>query len=188
MTAINYNEIYENFYYSEDSPSGLRWAVNSGNKYIGDIAGSKSYHKNGTPKCWDVRVHRRLVKVHRIVCLLNGYTLTDKHVVNHKDCNPHNNLIENLEVVNQTTNMRKCKTHINLGLQSNNTTGINGVSSVVKDGCITAYSANIRGADGTKVAFVFSVKRYGTKLALALAKTARDVAIEELEKEGVYYG
>jgi hypothetical protein len=188
MSRLSYEDISKNFYYDESSPSGLRWAIDSGKKSVGDVAGSKSYNKNKTPKCWDVRYSGFLFKAHRIIAILFGITLSDDLVVNHIDCNPFNNLISNLEVVKQTDNMRKCSSHIGLKLQSNNTSSINGVSVITINGIVKSYSASSRDENGERHSINFSVSKYGDTLAKKLAILTREHMIEELKMKGVNYG
>jgi hypothetical protein len=189
---IDYNnkEWDINFYYDESCSSGLRWLVNSGYKHFGDIAGSKAYSDKlqTKPKCWDVRFENKLYKVHRIIWILHNGEIDNDLVINHKDNNPFNNKIKNLELVEQTLNMRRTSCHTWLMLQSNNTSGINGVATFLnKDGSIRAYSAVCRALNGEVKNFSFSVSRYGEQLALELAKQARDYFIKELNKNEAGY-
>ena len=188
-------EIYNNidwneyFIYDETSPSCLRWAIDKRCVKAFDSAGSKTYSdkEKTKPKCWDVRLNGVLYKVHIIVWLLNRPYIDSDLVINHKDCNPFNNKINNLENVTQSDNMRRCKSHKNI-LQVDNTSGANGVSVLLRGGEIFGYQAGTRLQDGETEAFVFSVKRYGKELALVLASTAREFQIQKLKDIGIQYG
>ena len=191
--GINYNNVNWSsiFYYNPESPSGLSWLVDSGWKRYGDVAGSKIWNdKDKTkPKCWDVRSGGRLYQAHRIIWILHNGEIDDALVINHKDNNPHNNLIENLELVTQEVNMRKCITHNKVIVQSNNSSGLNGVAVVRKDGIIIAYSATLHDAVSKKKKIItFSIARYGETLAKKLAETTRQFLIDDLKNKGILYG
>lgn len=179
------------FFYNPESPSGLSWLVDSGWKRHGDIAGSMTWNdKNQTkPKCWDVRRGNRLYKVHRIIWILHHGHIDDSLVINHRDNNPHNNLIENLELVSQAINMRKCKVHNSQAVQVNNSSGSNGVAVVHKNGIVIAYSATLHDATTkTRKTITFSIARYGESLAKRLAETTRQFLIDDLKNKGILYG
>lgn len=177
------------FIYDETSPSGLRWAVDRRCIKAFDPAGSKVYSDKSKmkPKCWDVRVDGKLFKAHIIVWVLNGYTYNHEFVINHKDCNPFNNKISNLENISQSDNMRRCKAHKG-DLQVNNTTGFTGVSTITRKGELFGFQATASLASGSNQAFFFSKERYGEELARLLAKTARDYQLATLESGGICYG
>lgn len=188
MTKIKWSDI---FYYDETSPSGLRWLINSGKKFCGDVAGSKSWSdkEKTKPKCWDVRYNKKLYKAHRIIYeMLNEMNIDNKLVINHIDTNPFNNKIENLELISQDKNIRKCKSHLGISLQSNNSTGVNGVSVVKKDAKVVSYVSSHRDyPDGKNVVFHFSTSRYGEELAFLLASTCREFFIKKCNEKGADY-
>ena len=97
------------FYYDEDSPTCLRWAVDifTGvhrkilNAEVGSVAGGKDH--NGY---WRVQLNGKKYLVHRIVWeILNGPILP-KIVIDHIDRVRTNNRIDNLRVVSQAVNTR----------------------------------------------------------------------------------
>ena len=180
---INWHELVS---YSEESPSGIVWATNRGCMFAGDIAGSKSFNKNGRPKCWDLRYSGKLWKIHRIIHILLNEEIAQDLVINHIDNNPFNNKRDNLEVVSQTTNTRRMTCHTG-GLQVNNTTGFTGVSSVIRDGVLFGYRADAAQESGDKAFFLYSVARYGEGLALKLAMTTRTHMLEQRNREGAGY-
>lgn len=174
--------------YSEESPSGLVWNVNRGRVFVGDIAGSRAYTIKMKPKCWDLRFSGKLWKVHRIIWILLEQNLQSDDEINHKDVNPFNNRIDNLECVNHTLNMRRCSSHVGKELQVNNLTGINGVSEHRIEGLLTGYVASNRNLNGEMCSFYFGIDRYGKDLALKLAETTREFNIDHLNKMGAGYG
>jgi hypothetical protein len=97
-------------------------------------------------------------------------------------------LINNLELITQDENMRKCSSHTNRKLQINNVTGLTGVSERKIDGKLVGYCASHREFPSGKVINEsFSVSKYGEELALLLAKTCRDYFIEIDNKNGANY-
>lgn len=179
------------FFYNPESPSGLSWLVSSGRKRYGDSAGSMAWNDKNQikPKCWDVRRGNRLYKVHRIIWILQYGQIDNSLVINHKDNNPHNNLIENLELVTQEVNLRRCRVHNTLDVQINNSSGLNGVAVVRKEGGVIAYSATLHDAvSKTRKTITFSIASYGEILAKRLAETARQFLVDDLKNKGVFYG
>lgn len=189
----NYNDVDWSsiLYYNSESPSGLSWLVDSGWKSYSDVAGSRAwYDKDKTkPKCWDVRRGGYLYKAHRIIWILQNGEIDNSLVINHIDNNPHNNLIDNLELVTQEINMRKCRVHNKVVVQSNNSSGLNGLAVVRKDGVIIAYSATLHDAVSKQRKIItFSIARYGEILAKRLAETTRQFWINDLKNKGILYG
>jgi HNH endonuclease len=178
------------FYYDPESPSGLRWLIKSGKKNTGDIAGSKAWNdkEKEKPKTWEVRYQGKLYKVHRILCAIYDCNYSDDLVINHIDNNPFNNSLENLEVVDQSENMRKCSSHTGNRLQCNNVTGYNGVSERNLNGHLYAYSASYRDfPSGKQIVIDFPINKYGKELSLLLAKTCREYWIEKCNEKGANY-
>jgi hypothetical protein len=189
---INYADIEWNkiFYYDPESPSGLRWLVKCGKKNCGDVAGSKAWSDENKlkAKTWDVRYQRKLYKVHRILCAMYDSEYDDALVINHIDNNPFNNLLENLEVVHQSENMRKCSSHTGKKLQENNKSGFTGVSELNIDDVLYAYSASYREfPSGKPITFHFPISKYGKELALILASECRKYFIDKCNQNGANY-
>jgi hypothetical protein len=83
-------------------------------KHAGKQAGCYSGQRHGT-----VAIDKRHYNLHRIIFLWHhGY---EPEIVDHADCNPQNNLIENLRAANKAENQR------NSGMFSHNTSGYKGV-------------------------------------------------------------
>ena len=96
--------------YDETSPSCLRWKKSpsakqlkpSGKSYV--AAGAPAGYLHGDSGRYCVKLRGSLYKAHRLIVALHGIEIPANYVVNHKDCNPSNNKIENLEVVPQSYN------------------------------------------------------------------------------------
>ena len=164
---ICFEQMNNLLYYDETSPSGLRnkIEIRSGKnqnvirKRVGDIAGtlnSKGYYI--------INHNYKLYLAHRIVYLLHNKNLESSLVVDHIDNNKQNNNIENLRLVTQKINME------NVGLKSNNNSGITGVLHDIKRNRFRAYIS----MNGKQVAKSFSIKIYGFEKAKQLATEARD--------------
>ncbi len=139
---INYNDF---FYLDESSPSGLRWKVNRyGGKNLsnllvkeGDVAGTMCLINKSKPQCWKVKLNRKQMKVklnrkqmkvHRIIWVLTYGEISDTLVINHKDTNPFNNKIDNLELVTIACNSQRQSKHaIDGKVDIRNKSGINGI-------------------------------------------------------------
>ena len=170
------------FYYDENSPTGLRWKHN---KYTGKTgktlvvakdkpAGHKTSNKNGTRKCIDVRLNRKLYKVHRIVWEIFYGKIPDKYVIDHLDQNPWNNKIENLEP------KPKEKNHRNTKLFTNNTSGVAGVYwQTMNRGKHTYAVARVQ-VDSREYSARFGTHHFGLLSAFKMAVEWRIAKIEEL--------
>jgi len=99
------------------SPSGLRWKVNRPHVKSGDAAGS--IQKSGY---WYVSFSPRLIPTHRVVyALVHGVDPANMDI-DHIDRNKSNNDINNLRLVDRSTNK------FNSNIYKNNKTGVKGVS------------------------------------------------------------
>ncbi len=88
------------FYVDESSPSGLRWKKQRprSKMYSGDQAGSLLTKETGK-LYWQIKVGRKVYKVHRVVYLLTHGTIDEGLVIDHIDGNGLNNNINNLRLV-----------------------------------------------------------------------------------------
>lgn len=117
--------VSEVFEYDVTSPTFLRWKSPKfySNRKVGDVAGS--FNKNGYVA---VSYCRKPYLAHRLIWVMfNKTEIPYGMVINHKDCNPSNNRIENLECVSFKENNRKKSHHVAGKLLSTNSSGINGV-------------------------------------------------------------
>lgn len=118
-------------YYCSKSKTGLRYCKtdysgihgNAVSRLEGSEAGS--IDKNGY---WSVKINNITYKNHRIIVLLHGINLNEDLVVNHKNCNPSNNNIDNLQVCTIFENNRKKKYHVRNCLHVLNNTGETGIT------------------------------------------------------------
>ena len=119
---IDRNYLANYLAYDSQSPSGLKWIVSIGNIKKDSIAGtlsSKGYYR--------VKFKGQLYLAHRIIWVLFNDNPPPLMVINHIDCNPSNNLLENLEVCTRKENSNRSKLHITGTLRANNTSGFNGI-------------------------------------------------------------
>jgi hypothetical protein len=121
----NLLNVCEAFEYDASSPTFLRWKkpVAAGRRKAGDVAGSVT--KDGYAS---VFYNYKPYLAHRLVWVMfNKKEIPFGMVINHIDCNPSNNSIENLECVSFKDNNRRKKHNISDSLLPTNTSGINGV-------------------------------------------------------------
>jgi hypothetical protein len=161
------------FYYAPDSPTGLRWATNEGQRGRKDsVAGSI----NGGGY-WQVQLCGRKLACHRIVVRLHGVLIDGQHV-DHFDRKTDNNSFENLQVKSRHDNMRNRK------IGSNNKTGKMGVCYAK---ATNGFVATWRELSGKIKSKYFSCVKYGDDLAFELAQEFRDSQITRLVAEGALY-
>lgn len=152
------------YYYSEDSPSGLRYL--HGNKQAGkkkrcahDVAGTLNHSGYYSVHCKGSNYF-----AHRVVwCLLNKCDIKEE-LIDHIDRNRSNNTITNLRAVTSSENNK------NSSLKSHNKTGYNGVTF-----CQTfnLYVATWVREDNKQETKSFSTLKYGNDLALGLCAEYR---------------
>lgn len=182
------------FYYDESSPSGLRRAsdVYTGRamhiKIVekGSIAGSVDKTKHGVAKAWYVFVEGKRYLVHRIIWVLHHGSIDHNLVVNHKDCNPLNNKISNLELTTLKGNARRRTYHKTIQGVSNNSTGFHGITvRVVWNGSRTKQLYYIIAAISEHIkSFRFDPSDDQSKLlAIEQAKIWREETIKRLSTE-----
>lgn len=146
--------------YDRHSPSGLRWSVSIGNIKKGTVAGTlsaKGYYK--------VKFKGSLYLAHRVIWVLFNGNPDPLTVINHIDCNPANNTLENLEVCTRKENSNRSKVHTYNTLRSNNTSGINGIQE--------AYSGEY-----TYARVVWNVDNQVKQKSFSYAKLGKEAAWE----------
>lgn len=167
----NLLDVIKHFKYSESSPTFLLWEkpLKYSNKKKNDIAGSfdKGYVK--------ITFNFKQYLAYRLIWVMfNNAEIPDGMVINHKDCNPSNNSIENLECISFCENNRKKTHNISNTPSSSNKSGVNGVRLATtqpngKDGkSYASWSANIYFKDKNKKKS-FSIIKYGYDEAYRLA-------------------
>lgn len=112
----------------------LIWKVSKGRIKPGVVA--------GTPKKLgyeSVCVDGNQCQLHRLIYIFHHGEIPENFVIDHKDANPRNNRIENLQAISQRDNLRKQR------IYSNNSCGFKGVT-FHKDS--KKWRANIKTSDG----------------------------------------
>jgi hypothetical protein len=141
--------------------------------FIGQVAGGFK------GRYFNVQVQNKKYRCHRLVCLLNGISLTEKDKVDHIDRDTKNNKVSNLKVCSQKTNSE------NRGMSSANTSGTTGVSIMQKSSityCVAHWKINRKG-----VSRWFSVKKMGLLPAFKAAVDCRLENIKLLNLSGANY-
>lgn len=165
------------FEYDPTSPTFLRWKSPKfgSNKKPGDVAGSLVdyvyiYH-NGLS-----------VKGHRLIWVMhNKCEIPDGMVINHIDCNKHNNAIENLECVSIKENNQKAPAPLGIKIRKDNSTGVNGVSKLRSTNNNNSntwhYLAHCK-VNEEQISKAFAVNKYGEELAKEMAISWREAMVE----------
>ena len=188
--VLDYNTIRwcDHFYYTEDSPSGLRRKYSSGGCKKDSIVGKMHYQKDGRPNAWVLKYKGVLYQAHRVIWVLLYGSISSTLYVNHIDTNPFNNVKSNLEICTPAENNRRCSQHIGLKNQKNNTTRVNGVSfSSSHTNGREYFIASWYDLNGKRRHKYFSIKKLGRERAFELAVQARKNAISDLRKKGLGY-
>jgi hypothetical protein len=175
-------------YYSEDSPSGLKWKIDI--YYSGLFGGSAIKCTKGanagsvSDGRWNFKYQQQVYRASRVIWEITNGAIPPDMVVDHEDGNALNNNILNLRVVPQTVNNR------NRAKSSNNKTGTCGVTTmVVKDkkyGTFEYYSANWYNG-GIMKTKRFSIAKLGRDKAYELACLHRAAMISEMNINGAGY-
>ena len=123
MTMANYKPLpllpllRELLLIDESSPSGLRWKVKTARRIqVNDVAGTLK-----TDRYWYVRLNGSDYLAHRIIFYIYHGTEPGGLQIDHIDRNKSNNRIDNLRLVDRSSNQR------NIGLNSRNKSGCKGV-------------------------------------------------------------
>ena len=174
------------FYYSEDSPSGLKWKVDRtrgfGNKVFvsaGDDVGSL-----GSDGYYRTCLLQKEYRCHRIVFeLMTDVILSPDDVVDHIDGNKINNKITNLRSVTNQKNLTNSKMRID------NISGTTGVfrHQLISRNKLYSYWAAFWSENGKCRKKSFSINKLGENVAFELAVSVRRNAIIELNLLGQEY-
>ena len=132
----------------------------------GEVAGSKRYNE-GRPHKWVTCIGGNMLCNHRIIFLLHNPDFDQSLIINHIDCDPHNNSIANLEMVTKKENNERTKMQ-KLGIpRKDNSTGHIGVSLHVTRTC--NYYVAYHSKDGKFTRKFFSINSLGAEEALEKA-------------------
>lgn len=173
VKSISFEEMSKYFYYSEDSPTYLRWKIDSvGRKssLLNKQAGCVSIRKNRRNSYSIVRVNGVSYACHRIVyCLESKCDVDIDMVVDHIDGDGLNNRPENLRLVTRQVNVSNTR---RAEIQSNNKTGVRGVSYNKGGYYIASLGFRILG-ERKVMTRCFKVATLGEEEAFRLACKAR---------------
>lgn len=185
---MEYKNLKEVLYYSEESPSYLKWKVDrlSGKDgrickaKEGDFAGSRSK----VTGYYTVFFNHKNLLAHRVVWALNfDVDYYSFGPLDHIDGKKSNNSIENLRETNHKLNARNSK------IRSINKTGYTGVNYKERKGSGRSpiYVASWVDLDGKCRSKSFSISIYGEELAEFLAVEYRRHQIDLLNLMGAGY-
>lgn len=173
------------FYYDEDSPTGLRWAVD---RYAGRLynilvcaAGSVAGTRSGA--YWYVSIGGEKFAAHRVIVTLCKGADVDSCEIDHKDGDGLNNKLDNLRVVSRTLNAQ------NVSLRSDNTSSVVGVCYRERETKWATYrywEANWW-VDNRQLSKSFSITKLGHAEAFRQACEHRAKMINALNQQGAGY-
>ena len=127
LLESNVELLSSRFYVDGSSGSGLRMKIpNSARnpkiiRKAGDVAGFIGHDARGKPR-WEIGIQEVYVKVSRIIWILVNGSIPDGLIIDHKDGNPLNNQLDNLQLLSNPQNLRalnspyKCNTSGFLGV------------------------------------------------------------------------
>lgn len=167
--ALQILPVIHHVYYDVTSPTFLRWKFETapGKRKTGGVAGCVYSNKYAT-----VSINSKPYFAHRLIWVLfNKTEIPRGYVINHIDCNPSNNSIDNLELVTYAENNKRKSCHIGR-LCSNNKSGINRVRETVtkpRGGCVF-YNVTVVWYENSKQRNKsFAYLKYGKEEAWRLA-------------------
>jgi hypothetical protein len=178
------DDVCNRYFIDPDSPSGLSKKLKNGNKK--QVGSLQFRYKSKQPAGWFVNVSTgNKIAVHRIIMQLLGNTLSSESIVNHINCNPCDNRIENLEVCSQQENNKRKSGTLNICLPSNNSSGFVGIMEVtnINKGFSYKYAMATWSDNGKSKSKKFSYNKYGKELAWQLASQHRKLMVELFYKD-----
>lgn len=175
-------------YYSETSPSGLRWkntTFSGKHRTVVSTVEDQPCGTLSTKLSWKLSIKGKVYLAHRVIIALNRKLSADM-VVDHINGNPSDNRLENLRIVTHKVNSR------NRSLTRKSNAEKLGVSFVeLVNGSKTNinyyYMAFAYTLCGKSVSKKFSVKKYGLLPAFTMACQWREDKIKELNEQGAGY-
>ncbi len=165
------------------SSTGVRWIAKP--KFSKIVVGSEAGNLDAYDGYYKIVCNRKKYKLHNVVWYFHhNHYPENGEVVDHKDRDRTNNLIDNLRLVSKAINSR------NRGISKSNKTGINGVNynePPAKNGKVYGkYTIKIY-EDGKAKSYSFSVQKYGKEQAKFMAEQKRRELIDKLNQKGYGY-
>lgn len=187
VKQIPIEDILQSYLYNSSSPSGLIWRKDVESKispgfiirHSGDIAGTLNNYNR-----WQIAVKGVVYLAHRVIWTMFNGPIPDGLYINHINCDPSDNRIENLELATPQQNARKSKMHVKGEVSKLNTSGINGVyEEKTWNGSRTKINMYARAywhdINGKAMRKSFAYSKYGKEEAWKLAEL---YVIEERSK------
>lgn len=116
VPELDFDLFNEWFYIDETSISGLRWKKKPvRSKYEKDAQAGSLLTKDHGKKYWQIKLHYKVYKVHRIVYLLKHGSICADKIVDHIDSDGLNNKVNNLRLVNFKDNCANRKDRNTIG-------------------------------------------------------------------------
>lgn len=173
---INWNDLV---YYSEDSPSRLRWISDRlcGHGRVMKKANDPAGWKN-SQGYWQIGLGNGTFTCHRVIIMLQGHILTEGCQVDHIDGGRGNNDVSNLRVVSNSLNQK------NRRRGSNNTSGKVGVYRTTVGERYAYWNAECASVTKGKIRKAFSISKFGEEGAFNLACAFRDAIVQEENEAG----
>ena len=182
----NISDIKDRYVIDKNSPSGLSKILKNGClKNVGYIS---NRYLSKEPAGWFLHVSKGVkVAVHRVILQLNGVLLGPLDIVNHRNCNPLDNRIENLEVCTTSENNRKNRVTLGLSISKLNSSGVTGVLEVtnINKGHSYTYAMCTWSENSKSKSKKFSYNKYGKEMAWKLAIDYREEMITKFYKKGI---
>lgn len=176
-------EIEKNFEYDETSKTCLRYKVWNRSKirktarFAGDEAGGL-LRTHGDINYWVLKLNGKTIPVHRLIYTLMIGEIPEGFVINHKNNNPLDNRLGNLEAISQAFNSRRTCKH------RHETTG---VRDIVWKRAEDSYSYTVAvwtEEDGRRKTKTFSHLKLGKDRAQEMALEFRKQKLQELSHLG----
>ncbi len=170
------------FYYDETSPSCLMHKVDKRTGVGYSVVSAAAHTPAGGLNVYGyyvVRLNGKKKQAHRLILEMFGHNVGNKQV-DHINGNRYDNRISNLRIVSQSENMR------NIIKQSNNTTGITGVS-LCQYGTGRWYYVVTWFDEEGRHNKAFSIKKLGVMTAFRNSIILRQKMIAELNTKGFGY-
>lgn len=185
------------YQYDETSESGLSWRYDIEFEMIPGYIRSRKGSRVGTLNKlnrWQLHFNGKIYAIHRVIWTMFNGPIPEGYCINHINCNPSDNRINNLELATSQQNSRKTKMHVKGEVSKLNTSGVNGVyEERTWNGARTKMNFYARAywhdINGKAMRKSFAYSKYGKEEAWRLAelhvveeRNKVDKAVDERDK------